>query len=144
MVSFLQSCFLWASLLLATTDTVEISITNIREAKGTIRAAVFANATDFEQEKNAVYDEAIPLTSTATIYRQLPLSGRSSYGIALYQDLNNNGKLDRNSLGIPKEPYAFSNNPSAKWQAPTFSEIAFVPSEVSGRLQLKLLAWGER
>lgn len=143
MVSLLQCCFLLASLLFAT-DTVEVSITNISEAKGTIRAAVFANAADFEQEKNAVHEEVIPLTSTATIRRQFPLSGRSSYGIAVYHDINNNGKLDRNSLGIPKEPYAFSNNPSAKWQAPTFSEIAFVPNKVSGGLQLKLQAWGDR
>lgn len=143
MVSLLQSCFLLASLLFAT-DTVEVSITNVSEAKGTIRVAVFANAADFEEEKNAVYNEAIALTSTATIYRRLPLSGRSSYGIAVYHDLNNNGKLDRNSLGIPKEPYAFSKNPSAKWQAPAFSEIAFVPNEVNGRLSLKLLAWGDR
>jgi uncharacterized protein (DUF2141 family) len=132
-----------ASLLLAT-DTLEVSITNVSEVKGCIRMAVFANAADFEQEKNAVYEEVVPLSSTATIYRRLPLSGRSSYGIALYHDINNNGKLDRNGLGIPKEPYAFSNNPSAKWQAPTFSEIAFVPNEVNGRLPLKLLAWGDR
>ncbi|WP_367392292.1 DUF2141 domain-containing protein [Lewinella sp. LCG006] len=143
MVSLLQGCFLLASLLFAT-DTVEVNITNIKEAKGTIRAAVFTNAEDFDQEKNAVYDEVIPLSSTATIRRRLPLNGRSTYGLAVYHDINNNGKLDRNGLGIPKEPYAFSNNPSAKWQAPTFSEIAFVPNEVNGSLSLKLLAWGER
>lgn len=143
MVSLLQGCFLLASLLF-TTDTVEVNITNIKEAKGTIRAAVFANAEDFDQEKNAVYDEVIPLSSTATIRRRIPLNGRSTYGLAVYHDINNNGKLDRNGLGIPKEPYAFSNNPSAKWQAPTFSEIAFVPNEVNGSLSLKLLAWGER
>jgi uncharacterized protein (DUF2141 family) len=143
MVSLLQSCFLLASLLFPT-DALEVSITNIREAKGCVRIAVFRNATDFEEEKNAVYDEVIPLSSTASIRRQLPLSGPSSYGIALYHDLNNNGKLDRNGLGIPKEPYAFSNNPAVKWQAPTFSEIAFVPNEVSGRLQLKLLSWSDR
>lgn len=143
MVSLLQGCFLLASLLFAT-DTVEVNITNIKEAKGTIRAAVFANAEDFDQEKNAVYDEVIPLSSTATIRRRIPLNGRSTYGLAVYHDINNNGKLDRNGLGIPKEPYAFSNNPSAKWQAPTFSEIAFVPNEVNGSLSLKLLAWGER
>ncbi len=143
MVSLLQSYFFLASLLLAT-GPLEVSITNISEVKGCVRIAVFKDAADFEEEKNAVYDEVISLTSTAPIYRQLPLSGRASYGIALYHDVNNNGKLDRNTLGIPKEPYAFSNNPSAKWQAPTFLEIAFVPAEVNGRLSLRLMAWGDR
>jgi len=30
------------------------------------------------------------------------------YAIAVIQDLNENGKLDKNFLGIPKEPYGFS------------------------------------
>ena len=32
------------------------------------------------------------------------------YAVAIYHDINSNGKLDRNSLGIPTEGYAFSNN----------------------------------
>ena len=32
------------------------------------------------------------------------------YTIKLYHDENGNDKLDKNFLGIPKEPYGFSNN----------------------------------
>ncbi len=45
--------------------------------------------------------------------------------IALLQDLNNNGKLDTNLLGIPKEPYAFSNNIKPVFSAPKFQQYSF-------------------
>jgi uncharacterized protein (DUF2141 family) len=32
------------------------------------------------------------------------------YAIILFHDENGNGKLDRNALGVPTEPYGFSNN----------------------------------
>lgn len=31
------------------------------------------------------------------------------YLFSFYHDINNNGKLDTNFLGIPKEPFGFSN-----------------------------------
>jgi len=32
------------------------------------------------------------------------------YTIILFHDENGNGKLDKNALGVPTEPYGFSNN----------------------------------
>ena len=32
------------------------------------------------------------------------------YAIILFHDENGNGKLDKNALGVPTEPYGFSNN----------------------------------
>lgn len=35
---------------------------------------------------------------------------QGEYAVSTYQDVNNNGKLDRYIIGKPKEPYGFSNN----------------------------------
>ena len=32
------------------------------------------------------------------------------YAIAVFQDLNGNGKLDASFFGVPKEPYGFSRD----------------------------------
>jgi uncharacterized protein (DUF2141 family) len=32
------------------------------------------------------------------------------YAIAVFHDTNGNGKLDRNFIGLPQEPYGFSND----------------------------------
>jgi uncharacterized protein (DUF2141 family) len=46
--------------------------------------------------------------------------------MALYQDINSNGKIDKNVVGIPKEPYAFSNNYRPKMKAPSFNNCKFI------------------
>ena len=48
------------------------------------------------------------------------------YAISMYVDENNNGKLDANAIGIPIEPYAFSNDASGTFGPPTFEQAKFV------------------
>lgn len=45
------------------------------------------------------------------------------YALAVYQDLNGNGKLDRNFFGIPSEPVGVSGETGMG--PPTFQEAAF-------------------
>ena len=48
------------------------------------------------------------------------------WAVALSQDLNSNDKLDKNFLGIPTEPFAFSNNVKPRFAAPNFQECKFM------------------
>ena len=48
------------------------------------------------------------------------------YAISMYVDENNNGKLDANAIGIPIEPYAFSNDASGAFGPPSFEQAKFV------------------
>ena len=50
------------------------------------------------------------------------------WAVALTQDTNNNDLLDKNFLGIPTEPYAFSNNVRPRFAAPKFEECKFTVS----------------
>ena len=49
-----------------------------------------------------------------------------TYAVAVYLDLNGNGKLDYRFPGIPKEPVGASNNPPGRLGPPRFSDAAFV------------------
>tara|TARA_R110002050_G_scaffold137968_3_gene261679 strand:+ start:1126 stop:1593 length:468 start_codon:yes stop_codon:yes gene_type:complete len=49
-----------------------------------------------------------------------------NYAIRLFQDMNNNGMLDRSSNSIPLEPVGFSNNPSLFGGEPTPEESTFI------------------
>jgi uncharacterized protein (DUF2141 family) len=44
------------------------------------------------------------------------------YAIAAYVDRNGNGRIDRNWLGLPAEPYALSGNPAFHFGPPRFEE----------------------
>ncbi len=48
-----------------------------------------------------------------------------NYAIKAFHDVNGNGGMDFNWMGIPKEPYAFSNNAMGTMAAPKFEQAAF-------------------
>jgi uncharacterized protein (DUF2141 family) len=54
---------------------------------------------------------------------------KGEWAVAITQDLNNNDKIDKNFLGIPTEPYAFSNNVRPTIAAPGFDECKFTVDE---------------
>jgi uncharacterized protein (DUF2141 family) len=51
-------------------------------------------------EPNAARKSAVVLTNLDP----------GQYAVILFHDENGNGKLDQNVLGVPNEPYGFSNN----------------------------------
>jgi len=52
------------------------------------------------------------------------LSG-GKYAVRVFQDENNNGKLDTGIFGIPKEKWGVSNNIKPMFSGPKFEEIVF-------------------
>ncbi len=48
------------------------------------------------------------------------------YAASAYHDENDNGKLDRNFLGLPSEDFAFSEGARAGLGPPSFADAAFV------------------
>ena len=48
-----------------------------------------------------------------------------SYAVKVFQDKNNNGKLDTGIFGIPKEPWGLSNNAKAIFGPPKFEDMLF-------------------
>jgi len=48
-----------------------------------------------------------------------------TYAISVIQDENLDGKLTKNFLGIPKEPYGFSKNKYGMFGPPAFENVSF-------------------
>lgn len=101
---------------------VNLEVHNVRPEQGTLRVAAYADAASFNKTPVAgLHMKAGAETMT------FPLCGFSGERAAftLYQDLNGNGELDKNVLGIPSEPWGASGRPSAM-SAPTW-ETTSVP-----------------
>jgi uncharacterized protein (DUF2141 family) len=47
-----------------------------------------------------------------------------TYGVIVFHDENDNGKLDDNAWGVPAEGYGFSNNAEGFLAAPSFEDAA--------------------
>lgn len=109
-----------ASLAQAGTLTLNLDTGN---ASGALRAAVFASQAAFDA------DEVVTATTGPANGAQSALTfddlKPGTYGIALFLDENDNGKLDTNLLGAPTEPFGFSMNPKIGFSAPKFKAFQF-------------------
>lgn len=90
-------------------------------AKGTIYMVVFRPNEGFPEAKNAFKKLTFsPKADKQTVLvKDIPVG---NYAFALYQDLNMNGKIDKNMIGKPTEPYAFSKNFKPRFAAPDFED----------------------
>lgn len=120
---------------------MELNFTNISEAKGKVLVAVYASEADFLNENKAVLREVVDVNKTGNVNIKLDLAKEGQYAIAAFHDLNGNQKLDTNFLGVPTEPYAFSNNARPKFRAPTWGEAGFYWKPGGGMVTLKLEKW---
>ena len=72
--------------------------------------------------KIAVYNNADSFLKKAPLEISLPVG---VYAVSLYQDANNNGRLDTGTFGIPVEKYGFSNDAEGFMGPPSFKSCAF-------------------
>jgi uncharacterized protein (DUF2141 family) len=61
------------------------------------------------------------------------------YAAVAFHDENGNGKLDKNFLGVPAEPYGFSNNAQGFLGAPTFGDAAMVLGGGDSAIRIALI-----
>ena len=112
--------------LLATTamaGELTIEVSGISPDRGKIYVAVYDRQDTFPtagQQRTGQILEATGQRLTVH-FRDLP---PGQYAAVAYQDLNGNGKLDKNFLGIPKEPYGFSNGARGSAGPPKFTAAA--------------------
>ena len=143
MKKFVPNCerLLWAkvivfSFIVFTTKSyseeanLKINILNL-DKPGVLYLSVCQDKESFErivkesEEKNCIRtsEEMSPQNAQTTI--KLPFG---VHAITLFVDFNGNKKIDKNFLGIPKEPYGFSNNVIGNMSAPTFDQAKFLIS----------------
>ncbi len=146
MVSLFSCSLLSAvALILSATSplsgTLTVRISNVKNAKGEIAVALYNSSETFLTKKGQAYlkRNAVNTTGAATIqFDNLP---HGTYAIAIYHDINGNRELDKNMLGIPSEPYGFSNNIVPTFRVPTFDETKFSFRESSRTLTIGLQTW---
>lgn len=103
------------------TSCVQIDVHNVRPDRGTLRIAAYTDAASFNKAPAATLQ--LRADSAAMTFPICDLTGVTSIAVTLYQDLNGNGKLDRNVIGIPSEPWGASGKPAAM-SAPTWETTA--------------------
>jgi len=116
--------------------TLTITISDIRENEGQVMIQVASSEKEFHSDGD--------LNSKTASLSQRGQAGEMTFQISLpkgvyaaqvMHDLNGNGELDVNFLGMPREPWAFSNNAigrrgPAKWEDAKFEVSADTTLEI--------------
>lgn len=119
-----------------------IEVENIRTSGGMVWIGLYNSQENYLIKEKAIV-EGQKVDHTGKVLIKVPNLSFGNYAIALFHDINNNGELDRNFLGIPSEPYAFSRVPATKWRLPRFDEVRFSFQHSNQVLSTKLKRWTE-
>jgi len=106
------------------TGTLLILVKGFKSTEGQLMVALFNKSEDFP-DKKPFKGDVMPISANEELikFENLPFG---DYAIAALHDINLDGKLDKNVLGIPTEGYGFSNNAMDKYGPPSFLQASFV------------------
>ncbi|MAE08521.1 MAG: hypothetical protein CL661_07150 [Bacteroidetes bacterium] len=89
-------------------STITVRVSNIELNGSKIFIALYDNENNFDQ-KLGTFDSLKIVSKTETIDVKFKDVKSGDYAVAVFQDLNNNSKLDKVGLNIPQEPVGISN-----------------------------------
>lgn len=89
-------------------DCVTVEVHNVRAQQGQLMLAFYADADSFG--KKPVQVMRLPADETTLRVEVCGLKG-TEVALMAFQDLDSDGKLNRNPLGIPSEPWGSSGTP---------------------------------
>ena len=109
--------------------TLTVVIRNIRNDKGTIAAALYQSEEEFM--KKTWQSRSVPSRKgeVELVFENIPAG---DYAVSVMHDVNKNGVLDTNSMGIPREGFGFSNDAAGTFGPPGFDKAKFTITNEKG------------
>lgn len=108
------------------TTSLRIELTGLASAQGNLYIAVY-DSDDTWLGDETVLEQKVVIADArdgelVSAEMRLP---PGDYALSIFHDSNNNGELDTNFIGIPKEPVALSNNARPKFGPPKYKDAVF-------------------
>jgi uncharacterized protein (DUF2141 family) len=103
---FIMCAFFTIGYLAANEVSFSIEVQGVTVNGGTIYGAIYSNNNSYRNTQPEYTFRGEPINGILTFNLQIPAG---EYAIQVYQDTNNNGRLDFGLFNIPKEPVGISN-----------------------------------
>ena len=103
--------------------TLTVSVSGLKNNEGTVKVGLYNSDGTFLKTTYKSVASKIKDNKAVVTFDNLPAG---EYAISAYHDENNNGKLDKNMMGIPSEDYAASNNAKGFMGPPAYKDAKFV------------------
>jgi uncharacterized protein (DUF2141 family) len=103
-------------------SNLTISVSSLKNNTGLLTAELYSTKEKFLKTAYKKGSATIKLNTASITFTDIP---KGEYTVMVYHDENNNGKLDKNFIGMPKEPVACSNNAKGFMGPPKYEEAKF-------------------
>lgn len=123
----------WAGMAQAADLTVNVA--GLKNANGQVLVAMFDRAAGFLKQPVRVAAVTAQQGTVNVSFTGLPAG---DYALNVFHDENANGKLDKNVIGMPTEPYGFSNDAAGNYGPPSFQDAAVRLADTGGSATITL------
>ena len=124
-IALLFAIFFSVTALCAQSHRLTLDVVGMKEKKGNLLISVYDSAEDYlKKPVKTLTPPADALTKRVVLELE---SG--TYAVVIYQDLNSNGKVDRNFFRLPTEPCGFSRDARPKMGPPRYKPASFSLNE---------------
>ena len=106
----------------AQNSNLTINVSSLKNNTGTLTAELYNSKENFLKKVYKTASSSIKSNAALITITGIP---KGEYTVLVYQDVNNNGKLDKNFVGMPKEPVACSNNAKGFMGPPKYEDAKF-------------------
>ncbi|MBC7964408.1 MAG: DUF2141 domain-containing protein [Fuerstia sp.] len=103
---------------------ITFTVMGLTAKTSSVCVAVFESEAGFPKSELSSKTTVVSATEDQVRF-SLELPRNQPVAIAVFQDIDGNGTLSKNQIGIPTEPYGFSNNARGLLGPPSFSQAVF-------------------
>jgi uncharacterized protein (DUF2141 family) len=114
------------------TGTISVTVVNVLNDNGTVNYAIFTKE-NFRMQPSFSGKAKITEGKSSMVFEKIPAG---EYAIICFHDENENGTLDFELNGMPKESYGTSNN-ALSFGPPQFNEAKFIVGSTPISLEIK-------
>lgn len=120
-------------------ETIEITVSGIRNQSGQISIHIFNSQEGFKEEKSIqafTFKKQHVVNGVLKVKIELPAG---TFGLTLVDDENSNNDMDYNFVGMPKEGFGFSNYYHTGLTRPVFDQFKFsIQKGVAVKVNMKI------
>jgi uncharacterized protein (DUF2141 family) len=119
------------------TGTLAVQITGLENDDGEVLLALSNSRENYESDSEAYRGIKVKIINGNAECKitELPYG---EYAIKLYHDVNMDGELNSNFLGIPTEDYGFSNNASGTFGPADYDDAKFLIDQTEMTIKISV------
>jgi uncharacterized protein (DUF2141 family) len=116
-----------------------VIVNNVQQDAGQVMLGLFSSAESFPKTiSQGALASAKERSATGQVRLVIKGLTPGQYAATAFHDLDSNGKLNANLMGLPTEPYGFSNNARGNFGPPAFKDAAISLGEQDLTIEVTL------